>query len=382
MGEPIEAITCETYLYASLDPRLKAVLDQADKQDGRWQEDNARRDARRIKVFTHVRWEPGADDAPGKVKWHQEIGGYIVPRTEGEEPADASPWMPLRLFRIDGDSYGPGYVEWCAIADLSNLDGLSQAVTEGSAAAARQIVGRKPSAITSKETFASAPNLSIVDGQPQDFFPIETGNVKDLGVAYQQVTRLEQRLGRVFLLPDIRDSERTTAEEVKLQIRQIEEMLGSIYSILTVEFQQPYIRRVLAVLHKKNKIPRMPDVEPVIVVGLAALGRQSDAERLNQFALGGSQALPQQFGQLLDGAAWAREWATAIGVNPLLVKSNARIQEEQAAAMEQAQQQQLLQSGMGDPQKLANAGLAVQQMAGGAPPEGQPEQPTPPEMQP
>jgi hypothetical protein len=50
--------------------------------------------------------------------------------------------------------------------------------------------------------------------------------------------------------------------------------------------------------------------------------------------------------------------------------------------MEAQQQQQLIQAGMGDPQKLANAGMAVQQMAEGPPPDGQPVQPTSPEMQP
>jgi hypothetical protein len=383
MGRQVEAVTCETYLYASLDPKLKAVLDEADKQRGSWQnEDTTRRDNRRIKVFTHIKWTTGAGDSPGTVAWHQEIGGYIVPDSEGDEPADASPWMPLRLFRIDGDSYGPGYVEWCAIADLSNLDATSQAVTEGCAAAARQLVGRKPSAITSKETFAAAPNLSAIDGQPGDFFPIETSSVRDLGVAFQKEAHLEDRLSKIFLLPNIRQSERTTAEEVRLQITQIEQMLGSIYSILTVEFQYPYVRRVLGLLRKSNKLPDLPGVEPLIVIGLAALGRQSDAERLNQFAMGGNQAMPQQFGSLIDGAAWARQWATAIGVDPMLVKSAARIQEEQAAAAQQAQQQQLIQAGMGDPQKLANAGMAVQQMAGGGPPDGQPAQSTPPEMQP
>jgi len=91
--------------------------------------------------------------------------------------------------------------------------------------------------------------------------------------------------------------------------------------------------------------------------------------------------MPQQFAQVVDGAAWLREFATAMGVTPTLVKSNKRIGEEQKAAMQAQQQQQLIQAGMGDPQKLANAGLAAQQMAAGPPADGQPEQPTP-EMQP
>jgi hypothetical protein len=248
------------------------------------------------------------------------------------------------------------------MADLLSNDALNKAVTEGSMQAARQLIGRKGSAITSKDVFARAPNGAVIDAQPEDFFPISTADTRDLGVAYQAMTRLEQRLGRIFLLPDIRDSERTTAEEVKLQIRQIEQMLGSIYSILTVEFQYPYIKRILSVMTTANRLPELKDIEPVISVGLAALGRQSDAEKLAAFAMQGNQALPQQFGQLVDAPAWLREFCTAMGVNPLLVKSDQRVQEEQAAAAQAQQQQQLIQAGMGDPQKLGNAAMAVQQM--------------------
>ena len=383
MGNPVEAVTCEVYLYASLDTRLKRILDQVDRDRGSWQreQDSARRDERRIKVYTHIKWTYGDDGKPGKVTWHQEIGGVKVPGTEGSEPADASPWLPLRLFRVDGDSYGPGYIEWMAIADLINNEALARSVTEASMQAARGLVGRRPMAVTTKETFAAAPNGSVIDAEEKDFFPISTADVRDLNVSYQNMTRLEQRLARIFLMPDIRDSERTTAEEVRLQIQQIEQMLGSIYSILTVEFQYPYVRRILKVLTDQNRLPDLPDVKPVVSVGLAALGRKTDAEKLAQFATQGNAAMPQQFAQVVDAAAWLREFATAMGVTPTLVKSNKRIGEEQKAAMQAQQQQQLIQAGMGDPQKLANAGLAAQQMAAGPPADGQPEQPTP-EMQP
>ena len=365
MGAPVEAVTCETYLYASLDPRLKVVLDEVDRLAGKWQNerDQARRDERRIKVYTHIRWSYASDGKPDRVKWHQEVGGVKVPGTSGDEPGEASPWMPLRLFRQDGDSYGPGYIEWMAIADLINNEALSRAVTEGAMQAARNLTGRRGSAVSSKELFAKAPNGAVIDAEPGDFFPIPTIDPRDLATAYQASTRLEQRLSRIFLMPDIRDSERTTAEEVRLAIQQAEQTLGSIYSILTVEFQYPYVRRVLKLLTNANRIPELPDVKPIVSVGLAALGRKNDAEKLAMFANQGNAVMPQQFGQLVDGAAWLRELATATGVNPTLVKSNKRISEEAQAAQDAARQQQLIQAGAGDPQKLANAGLAVQQMA-------------------
>jgi hypothetical protein len=62
------------------------------------------------------------------------------------------------------------------------------------------------------------------------------------------LARIEARLAQAFMLADVRDSERTTAEEVRLHALQIENSLGSIYSILTTEFQQPYVARKLALL--------------------------------------------------------------------------------------------------------------------------------------
>jgi NH3-dependent NAD+ synthetase len=65
-------------------------------------------------------------------------------------------------------------------------------------------------------------------------------------------------------------------------------------------------------------------------------------------------------------ALWVRD---KFGINPLLVKSDSRIQQEQEAAAQAQQQQQLIQAGMGDPQKLGNAAMAAQQVLGPASPD-------------
>ncbi|NDC36082.1 MAG: hypothetical protein EBZ51_12105, partial [Synechococcaceae bacterium WB9_2_112] len=50
MGAPVEGVTCETYLYASLDPKLRNVLDEVDNRDGKSEQDSSRRDSRQVDV--------------------------------------------------------------------------------------------------------------------------------------------------------------------------------------------------------------------------------------------------------------------------------------------------------------------------------------------
>ena len=54
---------------------------------------------------------------------------------------------------------------------------------------------------------------------------------------------LERRIGDGFLQLNIRQSERTTAEEVRLTQLELEQQLGGIFSLLTVEFLVPYLNR-------------------------------------------------------------------------------------------------------------------------------------------
>ena len=75
---------------------------------------------------------------------------------------------------------------------------------------------------------------------------------------------------------------------------QIENSLGSIYSILSTEFQIPYVARKLDILTREGKVPKLPSdlVQPVITVGLSAVGRGNDLEQLVRFV----QTLGQTMG--------------------------------------------------------------------------------------
>ena len=69
--------------------------------------------------------------------------------------------VPLRFSTVDGEDYGRGRVEEF-LGDLKSLEALSQAIIEGSAAAAKVVFTVSPSATTkpqSLENVAMVPSL-------------------------------------------------------------------------------------------------------------------------------------------------------------------------------------------------------------------------------
>ena len=87
--------------------------------------------------------------------WHQEVDGEVLPRSMSKAPIDANPWLVLRFNHVDGEVYGRGRVEEF-IGDLKSLEALSQALVEGSAAAAKVVFTVSPSSTTKPATLAKA----------------------------------------------------------------------------------------------------------------------------------------------------------------------------------------------------------------------------------
>jgi hypothetical protein len=278
------------------------------------------------------------------------------------------------MTRVDGQPYGIGYVESAALADLQTAEVLSQAVAEGSLASAKVLFLVKPSGVTKAADLARAPNGSFVTGDPNDVLALQVQKSQDLSVAMQGKTQIEARLSQAFMLADVRDSERTTAEEVRLQALQIENSLGSIYSILTTEFQVPYVSRKLDILVREGKVPKLPKdlVKPVMTVGLAAVGRGNDLEQLVRFTTTLGQTMgPEALTTYIKPSELIKRLAYSMGIDVLgLVKTEEELAAEAQQQQEMAQRQQLMASPMGDPQKLATAAATVQEMQAG--PEQQP----------
>ena len=283
-------------------------------------------------VYTHIKRENN------RMVWHQEVFDKIIPNSRSKAPLDSNPWIALRFNTVDGEAYGRGRCEEF-IGDLKSLEALSQALVEGSAAAAKVVFVVSPSSTTKPATLASAGNGAIVQGRPDDIGVVQVGKTADFRTAYEMVQQLERRLSEAFLILSVRQSERTTAEEVRMTQMELEQQLGGLFSLLTVDFLVPYLNRKLSVFQKAGKIPRIPKntVKPTIVAGVNALGRGQDRESLGQFLTTIAQTMgPEAIGQFINAEEVVKRLAAAQGIDVLnLVKTMQEIQGEQQQQMQQ-----------------------------------------------
>ncbi len=284
-------------------------------------------------VYTHIKRDNN------RFIWHQEVFDKIIPKSQSKAPLETNPWLHLRFNTVDGEAYGRGRVEEF-VGDLKSLEALSQAIVEGSAAAAKVVFVVSPSSTTKPQTLARAGNGAIVQGRPDDIGVVQVGKSADFATAYQMIGQLEKRLSEAFLILSVRQSERTTAEEVRMTQMELEQQLGGLFSLLTVEFLVPYLNRKLSVFEKSGQIPKLPRniVKPTIVAGVNALGRGQDREALGMFLTTISQTMgPEATQRFINPEEVVKRLAAAQGIDTLnLVRSMQEIQGEQQQAQQQA----------------------------------------------
>ena len=184
---------------------------------------------------------------------------------------------------------------------------------------------------------------------------------------------------------NVRDSERTTAEEVRMTQMELEQQLGGLFSLLTIEFLIPYLNRKMHTLQRNKQIPTVPKnlVKPTIVAGINALGRGQDRDALIQFITTIAQTMgPEAMMKFINADEAIKRLAAAQGIDVLnLVKSMEEQQAEQQQAM-QAQQMQSLTDQAGqlagtplmDPSKNPEALEGIGAMLGGGGEQAPPQQ--------
>ena len=292
-----------------------------------------------VEVYTYVRQENG------RWIWHQECEGMIIEDSRSSAPKNASPWLPLRFNTVDGEDYGRGRVEEF-LGDLKSLEGLSQALVEGSAVAAKVVFLVSPSSTTKPQTLSQAGNGAIVQGREEDVSVVKVDKTADFRTASELATSIERRISDAFLQLNIRQSERTTAEEVRLTQLELEQQLGGLFSLLTVEFLEPYLNRTLLVLTRSNQIPKLPKdlVRPKIIAGVNALGRGQDRESLTQFLGTIAQTLgPESLQRFVNPSEAIKRLAAAQGIDYLnLIKSSEELQQDNQQQQQQIARQELM----------------------------------------
>jgi len=151
---------------------------------------------------------------------------------------------------------------------------------------------------------------------------------------------------------------------------ELEQQLGGLFSLLTVEFLVPYLNRTLHILQRTNILPKLPKdlVRPEIVAGVNALGRGQDQQSLVAFIQTIAQTMgPEVMAKFLDPGEYIKRLAASQGIDTLnLVKTAETMDQEKQQAMQEQQQAALLQqagqlanSPMADPSKNPSLGRGL-----------------------
>ena len=323
-----------------------------------------------VEVYTCVKLENG------RWVWYQEVDDMVIPGSRSTAPKNASPWLVLTFNSVDGEQYGRGRVEEF-LGDLKSLEGLSQALVEGAAAASKVIFLVSPSSTTKPATIAKAGNGAIVQGRAEDVQVVQVGKTADFSTAANMAQTIERRLLEAFLVMNVRNAERVTAEEVRLTQLELEQQLGGIFSLLTTSFLIPYLDRTLLVLQRTNELPKLPKdiIRPAIVAGVNALGRGQDREALTMFMGTIAQTVgPEALMKFINPLEAIKRLAAAQGIDVLnLVKTPEELQGDKEQMMQDKTNMSLVdQAG-----QFANSKLADTENLQGMMPQGEQQPPQP-----
>lgn len=291
-----------------------------------------------VAVYTWIRYDTKRKRYTG----FQEIWGQQVEGTDFDYPEDKMPYLALAWHLGDGDNYGRGHVE-DYIGDWLSLEALSQALLEGAAAMATLIFLVSPTGMTKVADLKKARNLGYVAGNAEDVTVLQANKYGDFQVAQNEKNEIAMRLARAFLLNESiqRDAERVTAEEIRLMARELEDSLGGIFSVLSVELQLPMARMILRAMTQRGKLGQLPkEVKPTIVTGFEALGRGHDIAKLKAALSDIAPLGPEVIMQSLKIDEYIDRVFTAHGIN---TEGLLYTPEEKKAMQEQAQQQKLME---------------------------------------
>jgi len=321
-----------------------------------------------VQLLTWIVRSGDGEEGEGEYTVTQEVeDGQRVSAPARRYIAKELPWLVLGLNRVPGEHYSRGFVEE-HLGDLQTLEGLTQAIVEMTAAAARMIGLVDPAGNTDPEDLNNALNGDYVPGREQDVAFLGLQKAQDLRVAQELAQRLALDLSRSFLTFSPRDSERTTAEEIRTVLTELEGALGGVYSSLTHELQIPLVRLTTLRLEGAGALEPLSEgeVEARIVTGVEALGRSQELTRL-QVAVQTMQSIfgPEQTAQVLNLSATTARIFAAAGVDTeALIKTEEEIQQ----AQQLAQLQQLVER-LG-PNFINQVGESLR--GGGVPPQAAP----------
>ena len=327
-GNPLEMITVEMIAPSAIPEEVQPLIKDLDPESDK-----------DLELYTRI-YRMGQ-----RYYYYSEINDTLVPGTEGEIPIDKCPWIPLRFVKVDGEHYGRSYVEEY-LGDLKTLEALTAAITEGSAAAAKIIFFVDPNGVTRAKVLETTPNLGVASGNANDITVLRLEKFADFRVAMETAAKIEERLSLAFMMNSSvqRGGDRVTAEEIRYVAGELDDALGGVYSILSMELQMPLVSAKMHLLEKARKLPSLPkdSVRPQITAGMEALGRGHDLAKLTAFLdllMPLEQASPGIVSEYLNMGDFIKRCGTGLTID---MKGLVRTQEEVEQVRQQREMEQMM----------------------------------------
>jgi hypothetical protein len=281
--------------------------------------------------------------------WQETSEGVELPGTRrGDIKNVELPLVPVRLFESD-EHYGRSLFD-IILGSVESLEGLSQALTEDAAMMAAGIWRLARSAGIDGEEFVSKDAGEYVYADQDEIEMIRTNKSGDFAVAANFRDQIDRELSAMFLSFLPRDSERTTAEEIRRVTQELLETFGGAFSLLSSELQLPVMRLTEKRMMDLGKLPKVQAdsleslFRPRVVTGVDAIGRGRELAAIQQLIDLMQQGVgPEEAARRLKPGVWTLA-AAALGLDPeAVVWSEEEFQEQE----EQRAQQRAVSENLG-----------------------------------
>lgn len=202
-----------------------------------------------------------------------------------EYPEKICPYIPVVWNLVTGENYGRGLVEDFA-GDFAKLSELSQSLTLYEIEATKVLHLVSPGSGTDVDELQDAESGEYVQGKAGEVAAYEAGDYNKIRIIMEDLQAIYQRLAPAFMYSgNVRDAERVTAEELRMNAQEAEVSLGGVYSSLADSLHVP-LAHILV-----NEINPSFITEVVqggitlnVLTGVAALGRSSSIQNLLEAA--------------------------------------------------------------------------------------------------
>lgn len=210
----------------------------------------------------------------------QEVDDFAIGHYKaGKYTRDTLPFKFMIWDWMKGRTYGIGLVEHNA-GDFNALSRLANAIDDYTIIATDLKILVNPTGSTDIAGINKAASGAAVAGLEEDIHILKYEVAQVAEFLQWRYEKLERTLGAQFLMTSAttRDAERVTAEEIRRNAMELENMHGGIYSRWALQVQHPEARAIL-----QNLESSLSKIDVTILTGLDSLSRATELDNMRAF---------------------------------------------------------------------------------------------------